>query len=225
VDALLREPVLRRRRLEVTAESLRRGSWASAALAGSDVPLSLFSPPFGVDESGSIAAAALRTTAQVGSLSAVWSRAPLQALARLHTLVAADHVTSTELGRPRDDREVSLRLGQLAEVVTSPTEAAGLVVGAVVHGEILALQPFVWGNGLVARAALRLVLVGRGVDPDALSIPEEGMLELGEASSREALAGYVSGEAAGVTRWLVHVASSVARGAAAGRRVCQGLPT
>jgi fido (protein-threonine AMPylation protein) len=94
-----------------------------------------------------------------------------------------------------------------------------------VHGEILALQPFAWGNGLVARAALRLVLVGRGVDPDALSIPEEGMLELGEVSTREALAGYVSGDPAGVTRWLVHVASSVARGAAAGRRVCQELST
>ena len=223
IDTLLKERVLVRRRGEVTAESIRRGSWASAQLDGAELTLDDYYPPFGEDADDRLAAAALRTTAQVGSLATVWASAPLQALARLHTLAAADEVDADGLGRPRTDLEVSARLAQLAEVVTSPTQAPAVVVAAVVHGEVMALQPFAWGNGIVARAAQRLVLVQRGVDPDALSVPEEGLLRAGEATYREAVAGYAAGTADGVTRWLMLVASSVARGAAIGREVCHSL--
>ena len=37
-----------------------------------------------------------------------------------------------------------------------------------------------FADPLIARAASRLVLVSRGVDPDALTVPDEGMLRLGD---------------------------------------------
>jgi hypothetical protein len=223
VDVLFKERVLQRRRGEVTAESVRRGGWASAVLEGPTPDLASFYPPFGDDDAGRLAAASLRTTAAVGALAGVWSSAPLQALARLHTLVAADLVDDGQLGRPRTDAEVSGRLTQLAEFVTAPTQAPAVVVAAVVHAEVLTLEPFVWGNGLVARAAQRLVLVQRGVDPDALTVAEEGLLQLGDEAYRSAAAGYAAGSADGVARWLTFVASAVARGAGVGREVCRTL--
>jgi hypothetical protein len=223
VDVLLKERVLVQRRGEVTAESIRRGSWASMVLEGAELARESWYPPFADTAAGRLAAASLRTTAQVGSLSVVWASAPLQALARLHTLVAADELPSDQLGRPRSDAEVSLRLAQLADVVTSPTQAPAVVIAAVVHGEVLALQPFAWGNGLVARAAQRLVLIQRGVDPDMLSVPEEGLLGVGGDEYRSAAAGYAAGTPEGVARWLMVVAWSLAKGAAVGREVCRTL--
>ncbi|MFZ0324759.1 MAG: oxidoreductase [Actinomycetes bacterium] len=223
VDALLKESVLRRHRPEVRTESLRRGAWASAVLEGADVPLVSFEPPFPVSSDGRLCAAALRLSAELRSLGETWQSAPMQALARAHTLVAHDVVDADELGRPRPDPEVSTRLAQLADVLAAPTEGAAVVVAAVVHAELLVLRPFGWGNGLVARAAQRLVLIERGVDPDALSVPEAGLLELGHERYASALDGYRSGSAEGVAGWLVHVASSVARGAAAGREVCAAV--
>ena len=92
-----------------------------------------------------------------------------------------------------------------------------MLVAAVVHGELLAVQPFDWGNGLVARAAQRLVLIDRGVDPAAVSIPEEGVLDAGADEYASALAAYQDGTPVGSARWLCFVAETVARGALAGR--------
>jgi len=93
-------------------------------------------------------------------------------------------------------------------------------VAAVVHGEVLALRPFSWGSDLVARATQRLVLIDRGVDPDALSVPEAGLLELGGAQYADALEGYRAATTDGVAQWLVHISGSIVRGAAVGRQIC-----
>ena len=230
VDALLREvrgPGLRRRVPEVTAESLRRGAWASARLeAGPDgvaVDLADFRPPFADDIAGATARGALRVTTEMASLAGVWGRAPAQCLARLHTLAAADLVGGELLGRPRTSDGVPDRLAALAALVTSATEAPAVVVSAVVLGELACLEPFVGGNGLVARAAARLVLLGRGLDPQAVSVPEQGLLELGEDAARSALAGYVTGTPAGVGAWIVHWAQAVALGGRAGRQVAAAV--
>ncbi len=220
VDALLKERVLRQRRAEVRSESLRRGAWASVVLGGRDVSLDTFEAPFPDTDDGRWCAASLRLTTELRTLSDTWGSAPLQALARVHALVAGEFVSPDELGRPRRDPEVSRRLAQLSDLLAAPTEGAAVVVAAVVHGEVLALQPFTWGNDLVARAAQRLVLIERGVDPDALSVPEAGLLELGRERYLEALDGYSSATPEGVAGWLVHIAGSIARGAAVGRQVC-----
>jgi hypothetical protein len=219
IDGLLREPALRRGRGQIRAQSRRRAAWASARLAGVDLPLEQFDPPFGDDAQGRLSGAALRMAGEVRDLSDTWRRAPLQALARLHTLAAVEVADAEALGRPRDDPAVAARLAGLADVVTS-TDAPGVVVAAVVHGELLELQAFGWGDDLVARAAMRLVLVSRGVDPDALTVPEEGLLELGVERYDTALAAYRTGTPEGLAHWLVHNAAAVQQGAAVTRRLC-----
>ena len=219
IDGLLREPALRRGRGEVRAQSRRRAAWASASLAGAETSLTDFDPPFEQDAGGLISSAALRLAGEVRSLADTWRRAPMQALARLHTLAAVDVVEAEMLGRPRPDPGVSARLAGLAEMVTI-TEAPGVVVAAVVHGELLDLRPFGWGDGLVARAALRLVLVSRGVDPDALTVPEEGLLELGSDRFDKAFAAYQSGTHDGMSEWLIYNAAAVQQGATIARHLC-----
>jgi hypothetical protein len=234
VDVLLRElrgRDLRRRVPEVTAESLRRGAWASACLEAGAVPgggsiigpVEAFHAPFGDDVAGATSRGALRLTTELSSLSQVWTRAPSQALARLHTLAAADLVADEWLGRPRPDAGVADRLAALSELVIAPTEAPAVVVSAIVLGELLGLQPFVGGNGLVARAAARIVLLERGLDPQAASVPEAGLLELGSEATAAALAGYLTATADGVAAWIGHWAHAVALGGRAGRDVAAGL--
>ena len=157
-----------------------------------------------------------------------WQRAPLQVLAHLHALAARGFEEADALGRPRQHdevvdplhmgtplpwSEVSDRLVGLADVLTQPTEAPALLVAAIAHGELMTLQPFRWGSGLIARASVRLVLASRGVDPDLLGCPEAGMLSLGRSSYVAALRGYRSGEPAGVAEWIRWNASAVGFGA------------
>ena len=59
------------------------------------------------------------------NLVGVWQRAPLQALARLHMLAAADRVDESRLGRPRADADVGPRLELLAEIVTGGYQGSG----------------------------------------------------------------------------------------------------
>jgi hypothetical protein len=101
----------------------------------------------------------------------------------------------------------------------------------VVHGELLALRPFGSVDGLVARAAARLVLVDRGLDPKAVSAPEVGHAELDAAGLRashshayaEAARGYVHSGRDGLAGWLVHCAQAVALGAREGVAVCEAI--
>jgi hypothetical protein len=224
VDALLREargPALRRRVPEVRAASLRRAAWASTMLetgaAARTDPMS-FGPPFAPDATGRTGGGALRACAALPGLAQTWSVAPLQALARLHALAAADLASADELGRPRPLPGLADRLASLAGLVTGSTAAPAVVAAAVVHGELLSLAPFGTANGVVARAAARLVLLAGGLDPLALSIPEEGHLKLSEEYVA-ALGGYRTGHPEGVGTWVVHCASAVALGARAGREV------
>jgi hypothetical protein len=96
----------------------------------------------------------------------------------------------------------------------APTEAPALVVAAVVHAELATVAPFVSHNGIVARAAERLVLVGRGVDPKSLVVPEVGHLRL-RREYESNLRGYRDGGAAGVHSWLLYAAEGYAAGAEA----------
>jgi hypothetical protein len=228
VDALLRDlrsPQLRRRTSEVTSESLRRSAWASAALESTEaVALGDFAPPFADSPSGWTAGGALRVSGELMRLPATWRRAPAQAIARLHSVAGAGVLPEDELGRPRRSPGVAERLAALASLVTAPTDAAAVAVAAVVLAELLVVEPFAWGNGMVARGAARLVLLERGLDPVAASIPEQGLVEL-SADSPGALAAYRSGTPGGVAAWVVHYAQAVAVGARAGRAVAAEVAT
>jgi hypothetical protein len=232
VDRLRGHRALRRGGPEVSAESALRGARASAALEGAAYSLEDV-------RSGAVASpavlGALRASAELGSLGASWRVAPGQALARLHALVAADGVPASALGRLRTSDEiadplglgsppssVAERLSGLSDLLTSPSSAPALVVAAIVHGELLALRPFGWGDGIVARAAVRLTLIDRGLDPKSLAVPEVGHVELGSAYPEAAL-GYVSGTPEGVAQWVRHCAEAVTLGAREALAVCEAF--
>ncbi|WP_327067681.1 oxidoreductase [Kitasatospora sp. NBC_01302] len=124
--------------------------------------------------------------------------------------------------------EVAARLDQLAQLLaTRPSGVQGgapaLVTAAVVHGELLALRPFANYNGLVARAAQRIVLIAEGLDPKAICPAEVGLVELGTAAYREALAGYVSGTPQGLARWIAHCGLALRLGVRESTAVCEAM--
>lgn len=209
IDVLLRDRGLRQSPPELTAESLLRGAHASAVLEGSETSLEEMRAGSG----GPMAQAALRVSAEVLGLLPVMERSPLQAFARLHTLAGKGVVDDEDLGRPRGSGGAA-RLNDLAKLLVTPTEAPALVVAAVVHAELATLAPFISHNGLVARAAERLVLVGRGVDPKSLIVPEAGHLKL-RREYESNLRGYRDGGVAGVHSWLLYAAEGYAAAAEA----------
>lgn len=219
VDALLGHRVLRRRSADVSTESALRGAWASAWLSGTQVALEDVRSGTAADDP--VVQGALRAQAAIGALADTWSRAPRQALARLHALAAADLVEAAELGRPSAVGGVAERLDTLAGVLTT-TSAPAVVVAAVVHGEVLSLDAFPPVSGLVARVAVRLTLVDRGLDPKSLVVVEAGHRELADEYPTT-LESYRSGTPDGVARWLVHCADAVAAGARESIAVCEAM--
>jgi hypothetical protein len=195
------------------AAAALRAARASAALEG--VPLAL-DPTVGAI-ADPILAGAVRVAAGLDALAATWRRAPLQVLARLHTLAAADLVGPDELGRPRVDAAspdlVSGRLTALSELVIRPPWPAPVLV-AIVHGELATSAPFGSADGVVARACARLTALTTGLDPSGLAVPEVAHLR-SSAEYRTGLLGYVEG-ADGVDAWVVHVCRALADGAAEG---------
>lgn len=207
VDAMLGDRQLRRRSADVSAESSVRGAWASAWLAGAEVPLDDVRSGAAIDDP--VVQGALRAQSEIGLLADTWSRAPRQALARLHAVAAADLVDDrSELGRPSPT--AASRLDTLALVLTS-TSAPAVVVAAIVHAELLSLDAFPPVSGLVARAGVRLTLVDRGLDPKSLAVIEVGHRELREEYD-EAIAAYATGSPAGIGFWIRHQANAVVAG-------------
>jgi hypothetical protein len=136
------------------------------------------------------------------TLVGVWQKAPMQALARLHMLAAADLVDDDRLGRPRADADVGRRLELLVDVVTGKSEVPATVLAAVAHGELLTLAPFGTADGLVARGVSRLVTIASGLDPHGLGVPEVYWMRH-SADYRAAARGFASGTADGLAAWLM----------------------
>lgn len=215
VDRLLAHRLLRSNSAPISAESALRGARASAILEGEQVAL----PELRAGAGGPVVRGALRASGELGALVATWSRAPLQVLARLHLLAAAELSEAGALGRPVTGPEAGARLQTIAALVAGGTAAPAVLVAAVVHGELLAARPFATANGVVARAASRLTLVARGLDPKSVSVPEVGHLEL-ISSYVDCATGYATGDRAAVAGWLRHCSAAVALGAQEGLAVC-----
>jgi hypothetical protein len=207
VDAVHRHPANRRGWPATAAEASVRAARASAALDGGSADI-----PDGGSVSDPVLAGALRIAESIGPLLPVWQRAPLQALARLHVLAAADLVPDDALGRPRSARGVSGRLDLLARLVAGGTSVPGPVLVAVVHGELLTLAPFELANGVVARAAARLTAVSTGLDPKALTIPEVFHLRHPDRY-RTTATGFGTGDRDAVAAWLLLCCESFEAGA------------
>jgi len=221
VDRLLAHRILRNKSAEVSAESLLRGARWSAALEGAGYQLEAIRGG-GIEDP--ILTGCLRVSGAIGRMTDVWEHAPLQALAGLHLQAASGVADSEDVGRAVGGPGVSVRLQQLVETVRTKRsrDVPGVIVAAVVHGEILALQPFTQLNGVVARAAARIALVSTGVDPKSLAVPEVGHGEE-EKAYAAALAAYTSGTPEGVATWLVHCCEALSAGAVEGLAICQSV--
>lgn len=225
IDAVLWNRQVRSASAEVAERSRMQGASASAALEGADLAIVEDSPM------GRMLMAAQLVTEQAARLSGTWERAPLQVLASLHAVIVRGLDVSDEPGRPRsrDDsnpgtdplrlgmmppaESVAPRLQGLARLITQSSDAPGLLVAAVVHGELMTLRPFAMGNGLLARAAVRCVLITRGVDPSMFTIPEEGMLALGRPSYVRAVQDFAVGTPERMAQSLIAFASACQAGA------------
>lgn len=247
-DALVavhNHPVNRRGWAGTAAEASLRAARASAGLDGARLDLDATTmsggtagigdrqPPFaagtpdtgrsaartGLSVSDPVLAGAVRVAAEAGRLLGVWRTSPLQALARLHVVAAADLVPAerrgNELGRPGDSAGISARLSLLADLLTGGSSVPAPVLVAVVHGELLALAPFPSANGVVARAAARMTAVAAGLDPKGLAVPEVGHLRRA-AEYRQAAAGFAAGSREGLTAWLLHCCAQWEAGAREG---------
>lgn len=217
VDVVLRDRGRRRTLPEDTVEALLCGAHASAVLEGSGSTLAQMRE----GAADQTARAALRLYAELLAQGPVLARSPLQCLARLHALAAAGTLPADQVGRPRDAAAAG-RLQTLAALLTTPTRAPALAVAAVVHAEVATVAPFASHNGLVARAAERLILVGRGLDPRSVLVPEAGHLAM-RASYTAGLQAYRVGGDDGARGWLLHVARATIAGAVASP-VSQGRP-
>lgn len=119
-------------------------------------------------------------------------RRPVDALADLHRRLTRGLVDPDWAGRPRTTEQAvhDASVGRILYFAPTPAEVPGdlhrlagwlatgaarehgLVVSGIVHLELLRVHPFEAANGRLARAAARLVLRARGLDPHGLSVPE-----------------------------------------------------
>jgi hypothetical protein len=205
---------------KTAAEASLRAARASSVLDGGSLQLSEDG------EADPVLAGALRVSEALEggatSLVGVWQRAPLQAIARLHALAATDLVDDDRLGRPRGDQEVGRRLALLADIVTGGTNVPATVLAAVVHGELLTLEPFGSADGVVARAVSRLVTIASGLDPHGLGVPEVYWMQR-SGDYRAAARGFSSGTPDGLTAWLVLSARALHAGAREALSIAQGM--
>ncbi|MFF0399363.1 oxidoreductase [Streptomyces sp. NPDC005248] len=241
VDRVYGHRVMRRRSSEVTAEAALRGARGSAALSGADWNLEEVRrrTDFSGDDEPQVIGAALRLTAEAGQLLSIWRQSPLRVLARLHLVAAGGAAPDDAVGRPRlagepvDEPlieaplpgadEVAGRLEGLSGLILAGSAAPALVTAAVVHGELLALRPFGSYNGLVARTAERIVLIGSGLDPKSICPAEVGHAEQGRAAYVAAFEGYLSGTPDGMAAWIAHCGRAVELGVRESTAVCEAL--
>ncbi|MGG5259728.1 hypothetical protein [Phycicoccus avicenniae] len=238
---------LRRRIPEAAAESRVRGAVASAELEGASMPVDAVRDVMrgaatwsvSPDPVERVVRGVVGATAESERVRELVVRAPLQALARLHTVAAAGLVADDALGRPRVEGEgcaelgdlgpapsaavVAERLRGLADVLVALPGLPVVVAAAVVHAELATVRPFVRGNTVVARALDRAVVQAGGLDPTGVAVTEAGHGAGGSAPYVGALAAYGRGDAAGVGLWVSHCCTAVRAAADQGAAVADAV--
>jgi len=202
VDTAMRHRALRRHGGQVAAEASLRAAVASAALEGHAYDLEEVRAGTVTDP---VLQGALRVAEAAGGLVDMWPRAPRQVLAKLHVLAARGVVPAGDLGRLTTGAD---RIDALARLVAGNDETPPLLLAAVVHAELLTLRPFAGPAGVVARAAARLTLIGRGFDPRGLVAAEVGHRHR-EPEYVGSSGAYATGTPDGVRSWLRHYAAAI----------------
>jgi Fic family protein len=238
---------LRRRIPEAAAESRVRGAVASAELEGARLPVDVVRDLVrgaaawseSADPVEQVVRGVVAATTEAEHVRGILLTAPLQAVARLHTVAAAGLVPDAALGRPRvagercaeltdlgeapESGEASARLRAVVEVLLATPRLPVVVAAAVVHAELATVRPFVRGNAVVARALDRAVVQAGGLDPTGVAVTEAGHGSGGGAAYVGALAAYGRGDAVGVGLWVSHCCQAVRAAAAEGERVADAV--
>ncbi len=215
------------------SESVLRGARASAWLEGGERTL-----PADGNVTDPILAAALRVAdtispEAIGETARVWQRAPQQVLAKfaLNASPAGETEDGSEArmkaGRPVGDEKLSSamkeqRLHVLGDFITGRTNVHAGVLSAVVHGELLTMRPFEHNNGIIARAASRLVAVSSGLDPRGLSVPEVYWTRHRDEYF-EAAEGFASGTPEGLRKWILLHLEGLKAGAVEARGIADAV--
>lgn len=224
LDPMLLDRRLRSHGAALAAEAAVQNAHASAMLEGAEVPL---------DElrSGELGSPVLRVAAGIldvqRSLRSMRGWPARQVWAAIAATAGAEYLEPEQRGRPRrpgdalhdplhlgierEPEDAAVRLAMLAELLAQPTKAPALVVAALAHAELVALQPFGAANGVVARAFAHHALAERGLDPDYFAMTDVGLVSLGRAAYVRAIRAYDAGH--GVADWCTHYASAFERGA------------
>ncbi|HZE39135.1 MAG TPA: oxidoreductase [Stackebrandtia sp.] len=216
VDRTLWHKALRHKGSAIAAEVSLRCAVASAELDGAAYPLDEVRAGTVTDP---VVQGALRVATELPNLVATWSTAPRQVLARLHLLAARDLAADDDLGRPVVNASGNSRLDTLCALITSESKLPASLVAAVVHGELLALRPFPVAGGVVARAAARLTLASRGLDPLLLIAIDCGHLRRGPEYTGGCHS-FATGTPDGLRAWLKHYGMALEAGADESSRVC-----
>ena len=172
IDVVLGQRAVQVDAPRLAATSLGRGARASASLEG--VPEHALDV---ADTQDPLVRGARRVAASVPELVGLWRSTPLQVFARLHVLAAADMADESALGRPRDAtsaRRLTWTIAEIDRAAGPGSSVPALMVASVVHAEVA--EAFAPAGGLVGRAAERIVLAARGVDPSGVLVPEEGFV-------------------------------------------------
>jgi len=238
---------LRRRIPEAAAESRVRGASASGDLEGAPLSADIVrdlmrgaatwhDPLDPVEE---VMKGVVAATAETERAATLVRQSPLQVLARLHTVAAAELVPADELGRPRlagEGSEELVLVSPAPEAAQARDRLAGVValmgaldalpvpvVTALVHAEVITARPFTRANGVVARALERVLVVAGGLDPTGVAVSEFGHAVGGGPAYFGALTAYARGDRAGVTLWLTHAIGALVRGAQEGERIADAV--
>jgi hypothetical protein len=236
LDPMLLDRRLRRHGAALATEAALRNAHASATFDGAEVPIDELSELSSASPVMRVASAVLEVQTGLRTLRGLPAR---QVWASIAAASGAEYLSEDERGRPRaegsalhdplhlgielDLEDAAVRLALLAELLGQPTKAPALVVAALVHGELLALQPFGASNGVVARAYSHYVLAERGMDPDFFAMTDVGLISLGRAAYVRALRGYGTGGSEGIANWCIHIASAFERGALLSRQTLDTL--
>lgn len=81
------------------------------------------------------------------------------------------------------------------------------------HGPLTVLNPFGSADGVVARAASRLVTVSRGLDPHALGVPEVMWMRQ-SGRYRELSSAFAAGTPEAIAAWIIFCCQALTAGAA-----------
>ena len=203
------------------SESVLRGAPASAQLDGGTPRL----PEDGQVEdpilAGSLRAAELLAPDGIAETRTTWQRAPLQVIAKINAVAspqmsdenfrakAAHNAEFLVPGRPK--RATDGRLQLLGSLIAGGTKVNSVVLSAIIHGELLTLEPFADANGVTARACSRLATITGGLDPRGLGVPEVWWNRHRDEYRAKAAA-FAKGGSEAMAEWIIFHAEGLAEG-------------